>query len=91
MKTLICKKYCNFIQREYLVGQKYFVDFDANYLDEPLSCFVLIDGSTDSDLGLYFRTNLKRYLAGDNFPYLYDYFYTEQEYRKLKLQKINEI
>jgi len=85
MKTLICKKYCNFIQREYLVGKRYFVDFDAKYLDEPKSCFVFLDNY--SDLGVYFGADKRE----SDFAYLYDYFYTEQEYRKLKLQKINEI
>lgn len=76
---LICKKNLEYSDRNYYYGKQYAI-YKIGYGTGDY--FMLTDtslfSSFDSTIGLWFC-----------YDKVWEYFYTEKEYRKLKLEKLN--
>lgn len=84
--------YNNSIKIIKLVSKKdiYINNKESPFIKINETCEFLIDKSGVANFkGVLFKTLKKSVpLLLQNFPYLWDYFYTEKEFRKLKLKKI---
>ena len=102
---IVCKKEFNHNDRKYHIGQVYEIyNFEKTPVKFPTyefgddgDYFILTDDYFDSadpahpiskPIGLWFSSNS----TDKTYKYsLWKYFYTNKEYRKQKLEKINEI
>jgi len=102
---IICKKYFRSggenIYAEYIKGTQY----RKFLLENNLGSFRLrlLDPLVTNKHEIYFiyvyslhgghrfRTRKKDYNSPSYLPYFYDYFYNENEIRKLKLKKLNQL
>jgi len=73
---LICKKYCNYENRTIFYTNKY---YSINCVVND-NCILVSD---DNNKFLWFTIE-----KHGNFKYLYEYFYTQEELRILKLESL---
>jgi len=90
-KKVCCKKTLEFQLRYFYKGKNYVAEIDTGTItmDEIMPGIFVFDGCDNINVksGLWFSSD-----KNHNHQNLFsDYFYSEQELRKLKLKKINNI
>jgi hypothetical protein len=85
MSKLVCKKEFNVGSENYFSIGKYY-----DVYSEDDDGFWVITHLVYQDKGCGMVEKFYKTKPINNYRYLYDYFYTEKEYRKLKLKRLNE-